>query len=74
MHSNKPNICIVGGGGIGAVHARNLSPYANPYCFNPTIKKAEIFNLKFDGSAIFDSFAQIHEAEIIDALLIASAP
>ena len=74
MHSNKPNICIVGGGGIGAVHARNLSPYANLYFFNPTIKKAETFNLKFDGSGTFDSFEKILEADSIDALLIASPP
>lgn len=74
MNSSKPNICIVGCGGIAKAHSRNLSPHANLHFFNPTISKAESFNRQYNGSGVFDSFDQILKTDTIDALLIASPP
>ena len=82
--SSTKNICIVGCGAIGKLHAKNLArsalkalPRGAPlqlyYCSRTRIN-AEKYNRKFNGAGVFDSFEDVLTASHIDAVVISSPP
>ena len=67
-------ICLVGCGNIGALHAKNLSPFADLYFCSRSRASAERFNEQFAGRGVLDGFEAVLDAEGIDGVVVSSPP
>ncbi|MCP4723475.1 MAG: Gfo/Idh/MocA family oxidoreductase [bacterium] len=68
------NICIVGCGFVGLIHAKNLQGRANLYFCGIPKNTAEEFNTKFKGQGVIDSYDDVLESEQIDAVILCTPP
>jgi predicted dehydrogenase len=67
-------ICLVGCGGIGRLHAKNLSPLAQVFFYSRSRSSAARFQDEFQGGGIFDDFEAVLKEPQIEALVLASPP
>ena len=67
-------VCLVGCGGIGRTHARNLSGRAELYFCSRSRPSAEKLQRELGGGAVLDSFDAVLTHEAVDAVVIASPP
>ena len=68
------NICIVGCGTMGKLHAKNLSGSSNLSFHSRSKSSAEKLYKKFDGKQIFTQFEDVLQSPAIDAVIITSPP
>jgi len=73
MNNNKPKICLVGCGQIGALHARNLVGKTDLFFYSRSWKSARHFQKKFLGRGVISDFDVVLESDV-DAVVIASPP
>ena len=69
----KPRICILGCGRIGALHARNLRARAALYFCSRSRGSAQKFYTAFHGRGVFGDLNAVLASEV-DAVVIASPP
>ncbi len=67
-------ICLVGCGGIGRLHAKNLSRLAQVFFYSRSRNSAARFQDEFKGGGIFDDFEAVLKNPQIEALVLASPP
>lgn len=71
--TGRPNICLIGCGGIGAMHAKQLRNRAVLSFCSRSRGSAEAFRTRFGGVRALDSVAAALESDA-DAVVIASPP
>ena len=69
----KPRICILGCGRIGALHARNLRGRAALYFCSRSRRSAQKFYTAFHGRGIFGDLHAVLESDV-EAVVVASPP
>jgi len=67
-------VCLVGCGGIGRLHAKNLSRLAQVFFYSRSRSSAARFQEEFAGGGIFDDFEAVLKEPQIAALVLASPP
>ncbi len=67
------NICLVGCGSIGRLHAKNLADKAELCFYSRTRASAEAFSGAFGGGRVFASYAEVLDSAV-DAVLISTPP
>ncbi|MBT3605073.1 MAG: Gfo/Idh/MocA family oxidoreductase [Candidatus Latescibacteria bacterium] len=73
MNKDKPKICLVGCGQIGALHARNLAGKTDLLFHSRSWQSARVFQKKFLGRGIIADFEVVLESDV-DAVVIATPP
>ncbi len=68
------NICIVGCGFVGAIHAKNLKGRANLYFCGIPKDTAVDFNGRFGGKGVIDSYAEVLNKREINAVILCTPP
>ena len=67
------NICLVGCGAIGRLHAKNLVGKAELCFYSRTRASAEVFSGEYGGGRVYDTYEEVLDSEV-DAVLISSPP
>jgi len=70
----RKNICIVGCGRIGRLHAKNLSRSGDLFFHSRSTSSAEKLNRRFRGKGVFKGYAEVLDSAAIDAVVICSPP
>lgn len=73
MNHNKPKICLVGCGQIGALHARNFVGKSDLFFHSQSWQSARVFQKKFLGRGVIANFDVVLESDV-DAVIIATPP
>ena len=71
--TERPKICLIGCGAIGAMHAKQLRPHAALSFCSRSRGSAEAFLARFGGDRVLNSVAAALESDV-DAVVIASPP
>lgn len=69
----RPRVCILGCGGIGGLHAKNLQWKTDLYFCSRSRLSAYKFNTKFKGRGLIEDFEALVESDV-DAVVVASPP
>ena len=67
-------VCLIGCGNIGGLHAKNLVGFANLFFCSRSRDNAEKFNTLFQGNGVFPEFEEVLLDSNINAVVIASPP
>ncbi|MCZ6635526.1 MAG: Gfo/Idh/MocA family oxidoreductase, partial [bacterium] len=70
----RKQICLVGCGTIGRMHAKHLSDHADLYFYSRSKASAEAFLSTFGGKGVFEDYKSVLSDAAIDAVVIASPP
>ncbi len=70
---SKPKICLIGCGTIGALHAKNLMPFADLFFNSRSRRSAHAFQKKFGGRGVLPDLDDVLHS-VVDAVVIASPP
>ena len=73
MIAEKPKICLVGCGNIGALHARNFVGRTDLFFCSRSWQSARLFQKKFLGRGVIADFEAVLNSDV-DAVLIATPP
>ena len=70
----RKQICLVGCGTIGQMHAKHLSDHADLYFYSRSRASAEAFLSTFGGKGVFADYQSVLSDAAIDAVVITSPP